>query len=231
MSDLRPADDQPVTAVGFYYHGPVDDLHQFRIPLIRHLHSEFIGHPAADRWRMIFSRTVDGIETLVLIPMTAVTSEATEHLAAIMAHHKMRPLTQPELVAAVERMKTRYNIEFRGDSPQLARTAAQWWSDRFSERRAPKKTGVSAIDAAAAVIPRDRPSTQQVEAFRETLRSAINDQLESEGSSYVSMDYDPDRALSGALEAAGIHRGQGVIYLPWKTTTSIQNGRFTATGG
>ncbi|WP_157931628.1 hypothetical protein [Mycobacteroides abscessus] len=118
-------------------------------------------------------------------------------------------------------------VQIKGSNAELAAAAAQWWADRFSERLAPEPTGISVVDAVAALVDRTKPGSEQVEAFRQSLEAAINRQLETDGSSYIKMDYDPDRTLSEALEAAGIDARSGVNYLPWKTTTWIHDGEFT----
>lgn len=118
-------------------------------------------------------------------------------------------------------------VQIKGSDAELAAAAAQWWAARFSERLAPEPTGIQAVDAVAALVDRTKPDSDQIEAFRQSLEAAITTQLESDGSSYIKMDYDPDRTLSAALEAGGLDARDGVNYLPWKTTTWIRGGEFT----
>lgn len=121
--------------------------------------------------------------------------------------------------------------QMRGDDQQLASAAAHWWADRLSEGAPAKRTGVVEVDAAAALLAHVPPPTpQQVRKFRDSLEKTIADQLESSGTSYVRMDYDPDHALAGALQSAGISAKDAVTYLPWKTNTFIHQGELTTTG-
>lgn len=118
----------------------------------------------------------------------------------------------------------------RGSNAELAAAAAHWWAERFSERRPAKPIGVPVVAAVAAVIPDESPAEHQVAAFRQSLEASIAAQLESNGSSYIKMDYDPDRALAAALQAADVDPAHAAIYLPWKTTTFIHKGEFKTQG-
>lgn len=232
-----------LSAVGFTHEGKVDDLQQFRTRIIRQLHSDFVGHPGAGRWKLAL-RTIGnsadenrGAEIVVVLPASVACAEVNGHLASIMSQHALRPLTAAELQGPVEWVQSNLTSAtsaitlFCGNDPELARAAANWWTARFGKRLAVKKTGARALDAVTAQVPAELPHDPQIEAFQLSLEATIAEQLESEGRSYVSVDYDPDRALVEALHAAGMHRGAGILYLPWKSVTQIERGQLYTSGG
>jgi hypothetical protein len=114
------------------------------------------------------------------------------------------------------------------DNEELGRVAAAWWTERFGNPpAAAPKIGVDAVDRLTSIMPPVEPPTAaQVQEFREYLEREILAGLGSARFFQVRMDYDPDRVLRGALEAAGFEAGDGVFYLPWKTTMDFEDGQI-----
>lgn len=232
-----------LSAVGFTHEGNVDDMQQFRTRIVRQLHSDFVGHPGAGKWKLALRPIRNGFgancgaEIVVVLPASVACAEVNEHLASIMSQHALRPLTAAELQGPLTWVESHLTSAtpaitlFCGNSPELARAAANWWTARFGKRLAAKKTGARALDAVTAQVPTRLPLDPQAEAFQQSLEATIAEQLESEGRSYVRVDYNPDASLVAALQAAGMHRGAGILYLPWKSSTQIERGQLYTSGG
>ena len=110
---------------------------------------------------------------------------------------------------------------------EAARIAAHWWAQQVGATD--DGTGQLLGDAGLlfTVTRRrmKRPTPEQVALFESTLFSAILRQIESEhGARWLAvvMDWDADRTLGEALQAAGIDK----FLLPMKTTMHISPDRI-----
>lgn len=113
------------------------------------------------------------------------------------------------------------------DAKELATTAAAWWAQRFAAQAAQPRLGIPAVDAASMLLSTLAPPTdEQVAAFREHLEHRLLADLTSDPSGWhrIRMDYQPDEALAGALQAAGKSADDAIIGIPWKTTMYIRDG-------
>lgn len=106
---------------------------------------------------------------------------------------------------------------------KTAEKAAKWWADKlrvFAELDNGDKSengeGIMFLGLLVQVIEKTKRTPEQADAFEKSLADVLMKENPRWG---FGVDYDPDKILTDAAEAAGVDLG--VASLPWKTMMFI----------
>lgn len=126
---------------------------------------------------------------------------------------------------------------------KAAQVAAQWWADTmfvsgYRDQKITRRDGTDVEserveDMTNAMMRLGAPMPERSDEQKERFRAALQDELEKElltqGQSWASVDYDPDRILSAAAKAADCKFGYGDW--PFKTRMYVKPTSVTVRAG
>lgn len=114
------------------------------------------------------------------------------------------------------------------------KVAAKWWADKLRnvgpgnfDNGDDSSAGGMLMVLASMLALQNQASDESVDLFEEELAETIKEQVESQGSMTLSVDYGPDYILGSIAEKTGVGTGG----FPWKTTMWVRANKVEVSAG